>query len=277
MTDYAARLPIPGPGSINTGLTYCRPETALSIFGQPATPLPTDCGQPTSPRLKAALITASIGPFRVTGLRPAVESLTRVFAQVKAEKPELYDVIGTAGMLCVRCIRGYPGVPSNHAFGAAIDLKINGELVPLGGNYVQAGILELYPYLHAEGWYWGAGWARPDAMHFEASDQLMRRWDAQGLLDALPPPAVPVPTPAPAPPVVSVPSKPARRVLVATPKGTWPDVTGRKTTIQNAAKDVTVTLDDRTGLILEVEADGLYFKVNLSDPQTTRARFHRRK
>ncbi|GGO19434.1 M15 family metallopeptidase [Deinococcus humi] len=239
MTDYAARLPIPAPGSINSGLTYCRPETVLDIFGQPATPLPTECGQPTSPRLKAALITADVGPFRVTGLRPAVESLTRVFAQVKAEKPELYDVIGTAGMLCVRCVRGYPGVPSNHAFGAAIDLKINGELVPLGGAYVQAGILELYAYMHAEGWYWGAGWARPDAMHFEASDQLMRRWEAEGLLDPVKPPAVVVATPKPAPPVTSSPALPVKgRLLVNTGQGVWTDYSGRKLTIRNAEEVV---------------------------------------
>lgn len=183
--DYAAHLPIPAVGSINSGLTYCRPETALSIFGMPAVPLPVDCagaGAVTSKRLRAALVTADVGPFRVTALRPAVESLTRIFARVKAEKPDLYPLIGTAGALCVRCIRGYPGVPSNHAFGAAIDLKIKGELVPLGAPYVQAGMLALYRYFHAEGWYSGMSWARPDSMHMECSDQLMHEWASKGLV-----------------------------------------------------------------------------------------------
>lgn len=182
MTNYAAHLPIPSIGSINTGLTYCRSETALSIFGMPAVPLLAECGHATSKRLLAALVTADVGPFQVTGLAPAVESLARIFKQVKAEKPDLYPLITTAGMLCVRCIRGYPGVPSNHAFGAAIDLKISGQLVPLGGPFVQAGTLALYPYFHKEGWYWGAAWARPDSMHWEISDQLMHEWAAKGLI-----------------------------------------------------------------------------------------------
>ena len=180
--DYAAKVPLPGPGDINTGLSYCRPETALSIFGPPAVPLPVNCGAPTSERLKAALITANVGPFRVTGIKPAVESLTRIFARVKAEKPELYAATGTAGMLCVRCIRGYPSIPSNHAFGAAIDLEMNGQLVPLNAPWAQAGTLALYRHFHAERWFWGASWQRPDSMHFEASDELIRDWHARGLI-----------------------------------------------------------------------------------------------
>lgn len=100
--DFAAQVAIPALGSINSGLTYCRPETNLAIFGQPAVPLPVNCGTPTSKKLKAALITASVGPFRVTGVRPAVESLQRIFAQVQKENPALYAAVGTAGMLCVR-------------------------------------------------------------------------------------------------------------------------------------------------------------------------------
>lgn len=180
--DFAARVPIPKAGTINSGLTYCRPETALAIFGPPAVPLPTECGAPTSKKLKAVLITADVGPFRVTGIRPAVESLKRIFAKVKAEKPDLYAAIGTAGMLCVRCIRGYPGTPSNHAFGAAIDLKMNGQLVPLNAPWAQQGTLLLYHYFHTEGWFWGASWERPDSMHFEVSDEKLREWHAAGVI-----------------------------------------------------------------------------------------------
>lgn len=180
--NYAARVPIPAAGSINSGLTYCRPATSLAIFGQPATPLPRECGQATSRKLLAVLVTEDVGPFRVTGIRPAIDSLKRIFARVKVDKPDLYAAVGTAGMLCVRCIRGYPGTPSNHAFGAAIDLKMNGELVPLNAPYAQKGTLDLYYYFHQEGWFWGASWDRPDAMHFEVSDEKMREWHAAGLI-----------------------------------------------------------------------------------------------
>ncbi|WP_146202721.1 M15 family metallopeptidase [Deinococcus irradiatisoli] len=101
---------------------------------------------------------------------------------MKAENPALYAATGTAGMLCVRCIRGYPKVPSNHAFGAAIDLKMNGQLVPLNAPWAQKGTLDLYHYFHAEGWYWGADWDRPDSMHFEVSDEKMRIWGALGMI-----------------------------------------------------------------------------------------------
>lgn len=183
--DYTARVPLPRASEINSGLTYCRPETALSIFGMPVSPLPVNCAPAsavTSQRLKAALITADVGPFRVTGLRPAMESLKRIFDKVKREHPALYPLISTAGGLCVRCIRGYPGIPSNHAFGAAVDLKIGGILVPLGEPITLKGLLVLYRYFHAEGWYSGMGWARADSMHMEVSDQLMLRWAAEGLI-----------------------------------------------------------------------------------------------
>jgi hypothetical protein len=37
---------------------------------------------------------------------------------------------------------------------------------------------------HKEGFSWGAGFSgdREDAMHFKASDELVRRWDRDGLL-----------------------------------------------------------------------------------------------
>lgn len=84
-TNFAARLPLPKAGSINSGLTYGRPETGLAIFGPPATPMPENCGTATNAKLKALLITADVGPFRVTGIRPAVESLQRIFAKVRAD------------------------------------------------------------------------------------------------------------------------------------------------------------------------------------------------
>jgi hypothetical protein len=50
----------------------------------------------------------------------------------------------------------------------------------VGDGLTEQGLLALYPYFHVRGWYWGAGFGSPDpkredAMHFEASDQLIRR------------------------------------------------------------------------------------------------------
>jgi hypothetical protein len=71
-------------------------------------------------------VTTDVGPFRVTGLRPAVESLAAIFLKVRRLRPRLR----TAGMMCCRNVRGSSRSISNHAWGTAIDMKIDGELVP---------------------------------------------------------------------------------------------------------------------------------------------------
>jgi len=73
---------------------------------------------------------------------------------------------------------------SNHAWGSAIDLKIKGVLDVVGDGATQHGIALIAPHFHAERFFWGAGFSGPreDAMHFEASDELVRDWDKEGLL-----------------------------------------------------------------------------------------------
>ncbi|MBD0362843.1 MAG: M15 family metallopeptidase, partial [Coleofasciculus sp. C3-bin4] len=100
------------------------------------------------------------------------------------EKPALYNQLGTAGMLCVRKVRGGSDF-SNHSWGTAIDIKINGRLDVVGDGRTQLGLKELYPYFYNEGFYWGAGYSgsREDSMHFEASRELVERWRVQGQLN----------------------------------------------------------------------------------------------
>jgi hypothetical protein len=121
-----------------------------------------------------------VGPFTVTGYRPAVEALGRIFAAVEQEKPELYSQLETAGMLCVRQVRGGSGF-SNHSWGTAIDIRINGQLDEVGDGKTQLGLRELYPYFHNEGFYWGAAYSgdREDSMHFEASEQQVAKWTSE--------------------------------------------------------------------------------------------------
>ncbi len=176
MTDFHKLVTVPPNTDINTGVTYCKSETALAIFGRPGR-LTQDCSPVTSPKLVKRIVTADVGPFKVTGLDKAVESLKLIFAEVKASNPELYKVVRTAGMLCCRAIRGSSTHFSNHSFGCAIDLKIESDLDELGADHVQQGILLLYPYFHKYGWYWGAGFSRKDVMHMEAADETLRKWE----------------------------------------------------------------------------------------------------
>ena len=168
------------PAGINAGLSSASPATMMNVLGQPGNP-EDSCGTP-SPALEKLLTTADVGPFRVTGLLPAVDALTRVFAAVKSTNPDLYRLLGTAGMLCVRYVRGSGVNLSNHSWGTAVDVTIGGALTPLGSPTVQRGTVELAPFMHAERFYWGAGFHRVDGMHFEASNELVMEWKANGLI-----------------------------------------------------------------------------------------------
>jgi hypothetical protein len=170
--DYKQMVAI--PSGINVGVSAGSQATMMSALGNPGTPLDS-CGTPSA-GLQRLMKTASVGPFRVTGLAPAVDALTRVFAAVKSAKPDLYALLGTAGMLCVRHVRGSTTNFSNHSWGTAIDMTIGGQLTPRGSTTVQQGLVDLAPFMQAEQFFWGAAFPTPDGMHFEASNELIAEW-----------------------------------------------------------------------------------------------------
>lgn len=184
--DFGKLVPI--PKGINKGVTNAKQRTMLDIFGRPGA-LSEECTPVTSQKVKKLLVTADVGPFRVTGIKPAVDALKRVFLKVQQEEPELFKVLGTAGMLCCRRVRRRPGRPpsrnfSNHSWGTAVDIKIKGTLDPRANGTTQLGLLMLHPFFNAEMFFWGAGFPpdQEDSMHFEVSDELIRDWRKQGLL-----------------------------------------------------------------------------------------------
>jgi hypothetical protein len=173
------------PSELNGGLTSPTQAFLLSLLGSPGDLSPVACANETrSDRLAALLVLESVGPFRVTGLKPAVAALRGIFVKVKLEKPSLYSQLGSVGMLCIRAVRGRPKVYSNHAWGTAIDITIGGKLVPQGSKQTLLGLLDLYPYFHAAKFFWGAGFSggRSDPMHFEASRELLQEWGSLGVL-----------------------------------------------------------------------------------------------
>lgn len=182
MSRLSELIPTPAPESINSGYSYAKPSTMIECLGKPRGTLTTDCAAVTNARLKSLIVTANVGPFRVTGIKPAIESLKQIFAKLKAEKPQVYAEVKTAGMLCCRAIRGSKTSFSNHSWGTAIDLYFGDYVDTLGDDKTQRGLLELYPYFRAAGWFWGAEFSREDSMHFEVSDETMRRWKREGKL-----------------------------------------------------------------------------------------------
>ncbi len=164
----------------NKGITQPRNRTMLSILGQPRGQYGTDCQGITNPKLKALVETRQVGPIRVTMLKPALDSLERIAAKLKETEPDLHDALGTAGGLCVRLIRGSRSSISNHSFGTAIDVKLQGKLDGFGDGGTQFGLLLLAELFNAEGWYWGATYRREDSMHFEVGEETLKKWRAEG-------------------------------------------------------------------------------------------------
>ena len=160
----------------------------LSLLGNPRGNYDQECRPITHSTLRNLVVTESVGQFRVTGLKPAVESLIEVVADIKTEKPEVFAGLGTAGMLCARFVRGSTSSISNHSWGMAIDLNLNGQLDKRGDGKTQKGLAEIAPIFNRHKWYWGAGFPTEDAMHFEISDQKVRELHAAGVFGAIPHP-----------------------------------------------------------------------------------------
>jgi len=82
-------------------------------------------------------------------------------------------------MLCCRYQRNSTTSISNHSWGTAVDLKIDGHLDERGDDTVQYGLTLIAPIFNRFGWYWGAMFPTEDAMHFEASLSLAQTIQSQ--------------------------------------------------------------------------------------------------
>lgn len=166
----------------NKGITQPRNKTMMEILGPPRGSYSTDCQPVSSPGLKTVLDTRQIGPIKVTMLKPALDSLERILNRLKETDPDIYAKVGTAGALCARFIRGSTSSVSNHSWGSAIDVTLQGELDRFADGGTQFGLLILAEYFNNEGWYWGAVYNREDSMHFEVGEETLRAWKAEGKL-----------------------------------------------------------------------------------------------
>lgn len=180
--EYTQVVLIPDRTSFNKPLSVATPSFIVDLLGKPRESLSDNCQPMTNPKLKAMLRTEQVGPVRVTMLDPAIASLRKVFDEIKRTDPKLHDLINTAGALCVRQIRGTSGRYSNHAFGLAVDLNINGVLDNFTDGKTQMGLIIIADFFHAEGWIWGAGFRREDSMHFEVSREKLLEWRKDGLI-----------------------------------------------------------------------------------------------
>jgi hypothetical protein len=180
LDSYAQVVLIPNRRDMNPGISVGSPRFLEGFLGRPREVLSDNCEPMTNPKLKSMLVLETVGPIRVRMLKPAADSLRRVFAKVEATDPDLYARINTAGSLCVRQIRGTRGRTSTHSFGLAVDLNIDGKLDTFGDGKTQLGLTLLADFFREEGWVWGAGFSREDSMHFEVSKQMLQKWRDEG-------------------------------------------------------------------------------------------------
>jgi hypothetical protein len=168
------RVPIPPKDTMNTGLSPAREATMLAKLGRPGQ-LTQRCSDPSQKLKKRIKFGVNVGPFKVSGLDFAVESLRQIFAEVEQQLPDVFAAVKNDGMLCVRHRRKSPKLFSNHSFGTAIDLFFGSAAVPQGVPLTQRGNLLLFPFFNRHGWYWGAEFSGDfvDSMHFELAEETV--------------------------------------------------------------------------------------------------------
>ena len=174
--------------TINGALKGARNKTMLQLLGNPRGSYSQECQQPTNPTVKNLIVTRNVGPFKVTGLGPAVDTLEVILAEVKAKEPDIHERLGHMGMLCCRFVRNSNSAISNHSWGTAIDLTIDGILDRRGDGRAQKGLMEIHEIFNKHGFFWGVAFPTEDAMHFEASEQLLQQWHQEGKLGDVPAP-----------------------------------------------------------------------------------------
>jgi len=166
----------------NKGISQPNNRVMRELMSEPRSDYGTNCQSVTNENLKALLQTATVANFRATMVKPAIASLERIMVRLKESDPDIYEKVGTAGALCVRLIRGSTSSVSNHSWGTAIDLKLQGEIDRFADGSTQFGLLILAEYFNDEGWFWGATYSREDSMHFEVGVETLRRWASEGQL-----------------------------------------------------------------------------------------------
>jgi D-alanyl-D-alanine carboxypeptidase-like protein len=168
------KVPIPPKDTMNTGLSPAKQSTMLKKFGKPGA-LTKNCSPPTGKFKKRVKSGVDIGPFKVSGLDFAVESLRQIFAEVQVALPEVFSQVKNDGMLCVRHRRKSTVLFSNHSFGCAIDIFFGQQAVGQGVHLTHRGNFLLFPFFNRHGWYWGAEFSGDfvDSMHFELAEETI--------------------------------------------------------------------------------------------------------
>ena len=177
--SYTTLQPI--PTNANRGIVGLSNNLMISLLGNPRSHYSTSCSHdgPTGKLKNRIDWGKSVGPFNVSGFDLAVDSLREVFSEASSVYPELVAGLKSSGMLCCRYVRGSSSAISNHSWGCAIDLRVDGILDNPYNKKVQYGLTLLAPIFNKHGWFWGATFRREDGMHFEVSKEKILLWERE--------------------------------------------------------------------------------------------------
>lgn len=182
------------PSGLNQNLTSPQAPLYLQLFGEPRldrvySDKPSEA---TNPALLKLCKTDNVGPFRATGLKPAVDSLKEVMSEITNKYPDLICRLNNGGMRVVRYVSETTTL-SNHSWGAAIDLKVDHIEDKRRDDKILHGLALIAPIFNKHKWYSGAGYkpkinkktgklkSNEDAMHFEVSKEKLLEWRDAGL------------------------------------------------------------------------------------------------
>lgn len=180
----ASTRPDVDPRSLIGDLRGARNSTMLELIGSPRENYDQTCRPPTNPRISQLMETNDFGPFRATLLEPAARDLALIMKRIQEDLPDLFARLSIAGAQCARLVRGSRSAISNHSWGTAIDLTIDGRLDRRGDGRTMPELRIIAQYFLDQGWFWGAAFYVEDSSHFEVSDQRIRQWAEDGEFEA---------------------------------------------------------------------------------------------
>lgn len=160
---------------VNGGRRGARGAVNAALIGLPRGDIDHEWREASDHAFIAQLGSVTFAGRQTMALRPFAEVLARAEAAMPAD---LIVRLSHSGVMQCRLARGTDHVISNHAWGIAIDLKLDGETMP----EVDCDVVRLAKVMAAQGLVWGLAYGAANALHFEASAAMVRDWADRGVI-----------------------------------------------------------------------------------------------